>query len=168
MGSWVHLGSLGSFGYNLGVVWFSRGCCFPLGALLGSLCSFGDDWSIRVRSGGRWFHLGSLIRVRPGVVGFIPGCWVVSSVFSGSSGSFWCALSVIGYLRCRCIHSGVPWFIPVRRVHSGVPWFASGAHWGSLRSFSVYSCVHSGVPSGSSGSFECALGVIGYLHYRLG
>ena len=71
--SWVHMGSVGSFGYNLGIVWFIRDCRIHLGAPWRSLCLFLDDVSIRVCPGGRWVHLwwlGSLVCAL-GVVGFI-------------------------------------------------------------------------------------------------
>ena len=71
--SWVHMGSVGVFGYNLGIVWFIRDCWIHLGEPWRSLCLFLDDVSIRMCPGGHWVHLwwlGSLVCAL-WVVGFI-------------------------------------------------------------------------------------------------
>ena len=57
---WVHPGSLGSFGFALGVVGFIRGHWVDEGAPWGSFSSFGLVVFTRVRPGGRWVHSVSL------------------------------------------------------------------------------------------------------------
>ena len=78
-------------------------------------------------------------------------------MLSGSLGSFWCALGVVVYIRCRCVDSGAPW----GNVHSG--------SLGSFRcTLGVVRFIRvcpggSWVNSGLLGSFECALVVVGFV-----
>ena len=132
---WIHSGSLGSFGYALGVVVFFR---VQSVVPCSHSCSLGSvgRW---VHSGAIWGSLGlfGFIRLRPGsfgcaagVVGFIRVHWVNSDVrwcHLGSLGSFGCAL-----IRVHLVHSCAPWgsvgsfrcallLVRLRLVHSGAP-----------------------------------------------
>ena len=112
-----------------------------------------------------------------GVVGVRTGCHGVHSALN----SFGCTLGVIGFIRGRWVHSGVPWgssgsfrivrFIRVHpavfRVYSG-RYVHSGAPWGSSGSFGVVRFIRvrpGGLrfQSGSLGSFRCTRVVIGFI-----
>ena len=123
------------------------------------------DSALWVQSGAPWWSLGSF-----GVVGFILECRRVHSR------SFRCALGVIAFIRGRWVHSGAPSrssgvfrFIRVRRgcrlVHSET----LGSFWCTLGFVLLIRgrWVNSGAPWGLSGSFGCALGVVGFIRCHL-
>ena len=122
----------GSLRFAIGVVGFIQDRLVHSGSPLGKLVSFGVFGFTRVRSGGRCVHprtLGSLAFAL-GVVGFIggrrvhsdsPSCgWFSSSRVVGltrirpvgdwvnpaSLGSLAFAVGVVGFFRCRWVHSG--------------------------------------------------------------
>ena len=72
---WVHLESLGSFGWAVGDVGFIRSRYVRSGTPWGSLGSLWVVEIVRVRHGCRWVHSGSLgsFVCKVGVVGFIRG-----------------------------------------------------------------------------------------------
>ena len=93
-GRLIHSGSLGSFGFALGVVGFIRDCWVHSGALWGSSGSLGVVAYIRVRPGRYWVH-------------------------SGLLGSFAYTLLVARFTH---VHHSVVRFISGHWVHSGEPW----------------------------------------------
>ena len=98
-----------------------------LGFALGSLGSFEVVWLVHLRSlGSLWFTLG-VVEYALVVTGFHRRCWVhlvspwvslgssgltgftrirpgVLSVYSGSLGSLWIAMGVVGFIRGRWVH----------------------------------------------------------------
>ena len=90
----------------MGIGWFTRDRWVHSGAPCGSLGSSGVIWFARVRPWGRWVHPGSLgsLVCAQGVVGFIRGHWVLSSL-AGSLGSLRYDLGVVGFTRGRWVHS---------------------------------------------------------------
>ena len=144
----------------MAVVGFIRGRCFHLGAPWVLLRSLGVVGFIRVRTGGRWIHLGALV-------------------------SFGCALVVVGFIGGDLVHSGASWSLCIftrgRWVRPCVPMASLGSFWvvwfvgvrpggrwvhsGSLSSF-MCALVVVGLILGSLGSFGCALCVVWFIRDR--
>ena len=182
-GRQAHSLLLGTLGCTVCVVGFIRGRCLHSHTPLGSLGSFAVVVFIRVRPGGHQIHwrvlglfrctlgvVGSL-----GVVGFIGGDLVHSSVPCSLSGSFGVVVFIGMPPWCRRVHSvslgsfgcalGVVGLIWRHWVHSGAPWVLSG-------SFGVVGFIQvrpggCRIHSGALGLFGCAFGVVGFIGGRL-
>ena len=134
-GSWVHPGSLGSLGCALGVVAFIRGRWIP--SPWGSLGSYGVVWFTLVRPWCLWVHPGSFGLVGSALV------WV---------GFMW----VVGFIRGRCVHSGVPWESLGSSGMVGAPWGSLEFGW-CTRMRHGRRWVHEGAPLVLMGSY-CVVG----------
>ena len=187
----VHSGSFGSLGRAKGVVKFIRFRLVHSSVPRGSSGSFGFFYIIKTRPGVRRIHSVSLIRTRPGVVGFILFRFVHRPggrrVHSGSFASFGQAPGVVE------VHSSAPssFFCFVsfirarpagRRVNSACSFCsflrALVRSSGFIRFYLVHSGsrapVHWGSFASCSGgdrthscsfcSFWCATWVVGFVH----
>ena len=178
----------GSLRFAIGVVGFIQDRLVHSGSPLGKLVSFGVFGFTRVRSGGRCVHprtLGSLAFAL-GVVGFIrgrrvhsgsPSCGSFSSsrvvgltrirpvgdwVHPASLGSLAFAVGVVGFFRCRWVHSG--WssgVVGFTRLRPG----GGYVNQGSLDSLK-FALVDAHL--GSIGSLNFALGVTGFMRVHSG
>ena len=142
---WVHSGLSGSSGCSLDVAGFIR---VRLGVPLASI------GFVRVLPGGRWVLSGSFTFVL-----FVWVCPSVCCVRSGSSGSFRCAMGVVGFFRVRLVRLNSPWgslgsfrFVWFVRVRSG---------------FGRVHQVRSSAPWRSLSSSRCALAVTAFVRVRL-
>ena len=68
-----------------------------------------------------------------GVIVFVRGCWGLGGcwVQSGSLGSCWCAIGVVGFILGRCVRDSFG-FVGFIRVCPGGCWFdlsATGGRW---------------------------------------
>ena len=178
-GRWIHTASLGSLGFELGVVEVVGFTLVrPEGHWVhpGSLGSHtGAPWRslrvTRVCPGSRWGHTGSL-----GLLGFAMAVVGFIRVRPGSR-SLGFVLGVVGFIRCRWVHSVSHWGHWVHPVSLGSHRIALGvlrffrSRWGS--SFGSFSS--SGVclanlssPWVSLASLGFALGVVGFTRVRPG